>query len=258
MKLHMSTVFFGIIYGVIAVALIAIGLLFRYVLRQSKGTREMQEIADAIREGAMAFLRRQYKSIAIISAVALVIIVAAVYFGNVAKGAENALDVAVHSGIAFVVGAVCSAISGYIGMYMSVSSNIRAAEGARTNLDKALQIAFKGGSVTGLAVTTLSLLGVTTLFLLFGGASSSEAAVKEAPLLIIGFGFGASLVALFAQLGGGIYTKAADVGADLVGKVEAGIPRGRRAQPRRRRRPRGRQRGRLRRPRRRPVRVHGG
>ncbi|HHT17084.1 MAG TPA: sodium-translocating pyrophosphatase [Papillibacter sp.] len=220
----MSTLYFGIIYGVIAVALVAIGLLFRYVLKQSKGSLEMQEIADAIREGAMALLRRQYKSIAIISAISLVVIVVAVYFGNVAKGEADALSIAVHSGIAFIVGAICSAISGYIGMYMSVSGNIRAAEGARTNLDKALQIAFKGGSVTGLAVTTLSLLGVTTLFLLFGGGSSSEAAVKEAPLLIIGFGFGASLVALFAQLGGGIYTKAADVGADLVGKVEAGIP----------------------------------
>jgi K(+)-stimulated pyrophosphate-energized sodium pump len=210
-------IYYGIIYGVIAIAVVVIGLLFRYVFRQSKGTKEMQEISNAIRDGAMAFLKRQYKTIALIAVGALVVIVAAVYFGNRGKAGVDPVSVAWHAGIAFVVGAFCSGLAGYIGMYMSVSSNIRSAEGARTSLDKALQIAFKGGSVTGLAVTTLSLLGVTTLFLIFGGDT-------RAPGLIIGFGFGASLVALFAQLGGGIYTKAADVGADLVGKVEAGIP----------------------------------
>lgn len=218
------SLYFGIIYGVVVVAVIATIFLFRYVFRQSKGTAEMQEISDAIREGAMAFLARQYKSIALISLIALAVIVAAVYYGKLSKGPEVALDTAIHTGISFIIGAVCSALSGYIGMYMSVNSNIRAAEGARTNLDKSLQIAFKGGSVTGLAVTTLSLLGVATLYLLFGGASSNEEMICGAPNLIVGFGFGASLVALFAQLGGGIYTKAADVGADLVGKVEAGIP----------------------------------
>jgi K(+)-stimulated pyrophosphate-energized sodium pump len=219
----MSSVYFGIIYGVIIISIIVTTLLFRYVFKQNKGTKEMQEISDAIKDGAMAFLKRQYKSIALIAVIALVIIVAAVYYGNVAKGNTDALQIAIHAGIAFVVGAFCSALSGFIGMFMSINSNIRSAEGARTSLDKALQIAFKGGSVTGLSVTTLSLFGVATLFLLFGGASGGEAA-KAAPSLIIGFGFGASLVALFAQLGGGIYTKAADVGADLVGKVEAGIP----------------------------------
>ncbi|MDD4716290.1 MAG: sodium/proton-translocating pyrophosphatase, partial [Oscillospiraceae bacterium] len=216
--------YLGIIYGIIAISAIAIILLFRYVFKQSKGTEDMQEISSAIKDGAMAFLYRQYKSIAVIVVVALVIIMAAVYYGDIAKGSAVALNIAIHTGIAFVIGAFCSALSGYIGMYMSVNSNIRSAEGARTSLNKSLQIAFKGGSVTGLSVTTLSLLGVATLFLVFGGASGEEALIREAPNLIVGFGFGASLVALFAQLGGGIYTKAADVGADLVGKVEAGIP----------------------------------
>lgn len=220
MKLYL-----GIIYGAIIISIIATVLLFRYVFKQSKGTPEMQSISGAIKDGAMAFLKRQYKTISLIAIVALAVIVAAVYYGKCnSVGSGAAWEAAIHTAIAFVVGAFCSALSGYIGMYMSVNSNVRSAEGARTSLDKALQIAFKGGSVTGLSVTTLSLLGVTTLFLAFGGGSSSEAAVKEAPNLIIGFGFGASLVALFAQLGGGIYTKAADVGADLVGKVEAGIP----------------------------------
>lgn len=216
--------YFGIIFGVIIVSIIATILLFRYVFKQSKGTKEMQEISNAIKDGAMAFLNRQYKTIALIAIFALIVIVGAVYWGKLPKGADVAMSTAIHTGIAFIIGALCSALSGYIGMYMSVNSNIRAAEGARTSLDKSLQIAFKGGSVTGLAVTTLSLLGVASLFLVFGGASNDETLICGAPNLIVGFGFGASLVALFAQLGGGIYTKAADVGADLVGKVEAGIP----------------------------------
>lgn len=219
------TLYLGIIYGVVIISVIATILLFRYVLKQSKGTKEMQEISDAIKDGAMAFLKRQYKTIALIAIVALAVIFAAVYFGKLKSGGSAAaLSNAIHTGVAFIIGAFCSALSGYIGMYMSVNSNVRSAEGARTGLDKSLQIAFKGGSVTGLSVTTLSLLGVATLFLLFGGASDKQELICGAPNLIIGFGFGASLVALFAQLGGGIYTKAADVGADLVGKVEAGIP----------------------------------
>ncbi|MDR3644284.1 MAG: sodium-translocating pyrophosphatase [Clostridia bacterium] len=219
-------VYFGIIYGVIIISIVAIILLFNYVFKQSKGTAEMQSISNAIREGAMAFLKRQYKTIAVIAVAALVVIVAAVFYGHFRENpsVSYALGFAVRTGIAFITGAVCSALSGFIGMYMSINSNVRSAEGARSGLNRALQIAFRGGAVTGLAVTTLSLLGVATLFLIYGGASGSEDAIKNAPSLIVGFGFGASLVALFAQLGGGIYTKAADVGADLVGKVEAGIP----------------------------------
>ncbi|SHI62291.1 K(+)-stimulated pyrophosphate-energized sodium pump [Clostridium cavendishii DSM 21758] len=217
-------IYYGIIYGVIIVSLAIIYYLFKYIFSQEKGSKEMQEISEAIREGAMAFVKRQYKTIGIIAVIVLVIILLAVYFGNQSKGADEAFKIAWHTAIAFVTGAFCSALSGYIGMYMTVNTNIRTANGAKSGLNKALQISFRGGAVTGLAVTVLSLLGVTTLFLVFGGSSSDDTLIKEAPSLIVGFGFGASLVALFAQLGGGIYTKAADVGADLVGKVEAGIP----------------------------------
>ena len=218
------TIYFGIIYGVTLIAVLAIIILSKYIFKQEKGNPKMQEISNAIKEGAMAFLKRQYKTIALIAIIVLIIITGANYFANLSKGSSDATSIAWHTGVAFVMGALCSAISGYIGMYMTVNCNVRTAEGARKGLNKALQIAFRGGAITGLAVTTLSLFGVSTLFLLFGGASGNDALIKEAPSLIVGFGFGASLVALFAQLGGGIYTKAADVGADLVGKVEAGIP----------------------------------
>lgn len=217
-------VYFGIIYGVVLVSAIFIVYLAQYVFKQGKGTEKMQGISNAIREGAMAFLKRQYKTIAIIAIVTLFVISGSVYFGNLSNGASVALQRAIYTGVAFISGAFCSALSGYIGMFMSVNSNVRSAEGARSGVNKALQIAFRGGAVTGLVVTTLSLFGVSTLFLVFGGFTGQDTLIKEAPSLIVGYGFGASLVALFAQLGGGIYTKAADVGADLVGKVEAGIP----------------------------------
>lgn len=187
-------------------AIIMIAYLVYSVLSQEQGPQEMQNIAQAIREGAMAFLNRQYSTIAGLS------IVVAVLLG-LATGQW-------HTSVAFLVGALCSGLAGYIGMFTAVSSNVRAAAGARHSLDRALAMSFRGGAVTGLAVTALSLLGVAGLFYAFGGATRPQ----EAPLSIVGFGFGASFVALFAQLGGGIYTKAADVGADLVGKVEAGIP----------------------------------
>lgn len=184
----------------------------------------MQSISNAIKEGAMAFMKRQYKTISSLAIITAILIVIANYYGNLSKGSDVALKYSWHIGVAFITGALCSGISGYIGMYMAVNSNIRAAAGAKKGLNSALTIALRGGAVTGLAVTSLSLLGVTILFLLFGGMSNSDALIKESPSLLVGFGFGASFVALFAQLGGGIYTKAADVGADLVGKVEAGIP----------------------------------
>lgn len=217
-----NPVYYGIIYGTVIISALVILYLVKFVFKQGKGTESMQSISNAIKEGAMAFLKRQYKTIALIAVVVMVLIVASTYFGNASSG--DPLNRALLTGVAFITGAFCSALSGFIGMYMSVNSNIRSAEGARSSLNKALQMAFRGGAVTGLAVTTLSLFGVSTLFLLYGGISGNESLIKEAPSLIVGFGFGASLVALFAQLGGGIYTKAADVGADLVGKVEAGIP----------------------------------
>jgi K(+)-stimulated pyrophosphate-energized sodium pump len=195
------------ISGVLAFATVA--YLIAEVVRQDKGTAKMQEIAAAIKEGALAFLSRQYRTIAVLS------VVAAAALAFTSKSGSG-----FYVAIAFVSGAVLSALSGFIGMYTAVTANLRAAAGAQHSLNRALRISFRGGAVTGLAVTTLSLLGVAGLFYAFGGAAHPE----RAPLLIVGFGFGASFVALFAQLGGGIYTKAADVGADLVGKVEAGIP----------------------------------
>ncbi|MEG6566579.1 sodium-translocating pyrophosphatase [Thermoanaerobacterium saccharolyticum] len=213
-----------IIYGVVIIAALAIIGFIRFIFSQDKGDDKMQQISDSIKEGAMAFLNRQYKTITVLALIVAVIIIIANYYGHQAEGVGSAISYAWHVGLAFISGALCSAISGYIGMYMAVNSNVRAASGARKGLNKALQIALRGGAVTGLAVTALSLFGVATLFFAYGGASGQQELVKNAPSLIVGFGFGASFVALFAQLGGGIYTKAADVGADLVGKVEAGIP----------------------------------
>jgi K(+)-stimulated pyrophosphate-energized sodium pump len=174
----------------------------------------MQAISNAIREGAEAFLRRQYRTI---GAIALVLAVV-VFFGY--KLSPRTAPLAMKTVVSFLVGAVCSAAAGYTGMYCSIRANIRTASAAKNSLNAALQMALRGGAVTGLVVVALSLLGVGVLFLAFGGLTNPQ----EVPYQLVGFGFGASLVALFAQLGGGIYTKAADVGADLVGKVEAGIP----------------------------------
>ena len=216
--------YFILIYSVVIISLIVIIYLIRYTFAKDKGTKKMQEISTYIKEGAMAFIKRQYKTISILSILALFLIVLSNYFGNISKGSNSAISISLHTGIAFISGAFCSALSGYIGLYMAVNSNVRTAAGARKGLNNALQIALKGGAVTGLAVTSLSLLGVATLFLIYGGISGNNSLIKQAPSLIVGFGFGASFVALFAQLGGGIYTKAADVGADLVGKIEVGIP----------------------------------
>src|SRR5579862_7017944 len=200
--------------GVGVLALVAALMLARAVIASDTGTVEMRAISDAIREGAEAFLRRQYKTIGMI-ALGLAVVV---FFGY--KLSPRTEPFALKTVVRFLMGAVCSALAGYTGMYCSIRANIRTASAARTSLDKALRMALRGGAVTGLVVVALSLLGVGLLFLFFGGLEHPAAV----PYQLVGFGFGASLVALFAQLGGGIYTKAADVGADLVGKVEAGIP----------------------------------
>ncbi|MFA6991752.1 MAG: sodium-translocating pyrophosphatase [Candidatus Gracilibacteria bacterium] len=202
------------IFGISAAGLLAAFLLVRFVLRQEDGTPKMKEIAGAIREGAMAFLKRQYTTIGILTLVLGALIFGAYYFG------AKDLNYGWHTTLAFLLGAFCSALSGFIGMWVSVKANLRTASAAQKSLNKALQISLRGGAVSGILVVALSLLGVGGLFYLFGGMTNPT----EVPLLIVGFGFGASFVALFAQLGGGIYTKAADVGADLVGKIEAGIP----------------------------------
>src|SRR6059036_470113 len=202
-------------------SLVVAGFLARHVLAADTGKPEMRAISDAIREGAEAFLRRQYRTIGIFAVVAAAIIFA-FYFANsdVKNIAEMGRGTAWKITLSFVVGALCSAIAGYIGMFVSIRANVRSAAAAMTSLNKAPQIALRGGAVSGLSVVAMSLLGVGGLFYLFCGMQD----YSHVPLQIVGFGFGASFVALFAQLGGGIYTKAADVGADLVGKVEAGIP----------------------------------
>jgi K(+)-stimulated pyrophosphate-energized sodium pump len=210
-----------IIVVVLAISLLSLafaGYLAKYVLSSDMGTSAMQEISNAIKEGAEAFLKRQYSTIIMMS-----IVVAALMFLIYWLIAGD-LNTAWRTSVAFLFGAGCSAMAGYIGMWISIRSNIRTASAVRSSLDRALRISFRGGAVSGITIVAMSLLGVGILFVLYGGYSESAAVLKRVPYLIVGYGFGASFVALFAQLGGGIYTKAADVGADLVGKVEAGIP----------------------------------
>ncbi len=193
------------------------------VLRRDKGTKEMQEVAATIFEGAVAFIRRQYLTIAVLAIIAAVIIGVLVSFEQYTETNVKGMELGVRTAIAFLVGAAASALSGIIGMYVAVQSNVRVAGAARKGVEPALAVALRGGAVSGFLVVSLSLIGVYLMFLAYGGLAGGEAA-RNAPFLIVGMGFGASFVALFAQLGGGIYTKAADVGSDLVGKVEAGIP----------------------------------
>jgi K(+)-stimulated pyrophosphate-energized sodium pump len=199
--------------------------LARDVLARDPGTQEMQDVAGTIFEGAVAFIRRQYSTIALIAVVAAVAIAVFIGIFETAAVADTPIfgvELGIRTGVAFLVGAACSMASGIIGMYVSVRSNVRTAAAARRSLVEAVTVAFRGGAVSGFLVVALSLLGVWGIFAVYGGLDPAN--VRYAPFLIVGFGFGASFVALFAQLGGGIYTKAADVGSDLVGKVEAGIP----------------------------------
>jgi len=192
--------------GIAVLALIFAAYNTYRVLSYDTGNDKMREIAKAIQEGSMAFLNRQYKTITVF-AILITVLMAWLLSWEVA--------------LAFVVGSVFSGLAGYIGMNVSVRANVRTAAAAKISLAKALDVSFRGGSVTGLAVVGLSLLGVVGLYLFFVLMGTEESAI---PHILIGFGFGASLISLFARLGGGIFTKAADVGADLVGKVEAGIP----------------------------------
>jgi len=208
------------LFGVLIVSVLGLaiaGILAREVVADKTADPKRAEVALAIREGAQAFLKRQNTTI-----VLLALAVAAIVAG--ANGYAHGGAAAVRTGLAFVLGAGCSVLSGYVGMWVSIRANLRTAEAAaRSGIGKACQVALRGGAVSGIMVVSLSLLGVGTLFLSYGGMAS-EALAKQAPFDMVAFGFGASFVALFAQLGGGIYTKAADVGADLVGKVESGIP----------------------------------
>ena len=198
-----------------AAVLYAVWLAFD-VLKRDKGTPEMQEIAGTILEGANAFLKRQYRTIGTLALVTGVVV------GGVVGLFKESTEVGVLTGVAFIVGALASGISGYIGMSIAVRANGRTAAAAQRSLSEAINTSLRGGAVSGFLVVALSLIGVSSIFAIYSNLLDNP--IDDAPFLIVGFGFGASFVALFAQLGGGIYTKAADVGADLVGKVEAGIP----------------------------------
>jgi len=198
-----------------AAVLFAIWLAFD-VLKRDRGTASMQEIAGTILEGANAFLNRQYRTIGILAAVTSIVV------GVIVGIFKESTEIAVLTGAAFIVGALASGVSGYIGMSIAVRANGRTAAAANNSLADAINTALRGGAVSGFLVVALSLIGVASMFAIYSRVLGH--AIDETPFLIVGFGFGASFVALFAQLGGGIYTKAADVGADLVGKVEAGIP----------------------------------
>ena len=210
--------------GLIAVAFAL--YLARDVLSRDTGTAEMQAVAGTIYEGAVAFIRRQYSTIGLLALAGAVIIGIVIYIVETPDVADvpslAGIPIAAMTGIAFLVGAACSMASGIIGMYISVRSNVRTASAAQRSLVEAVQVAMRGGAVSGFLVVALSLLGVWGIFTLYS-TFVGNVSVAQAPFLIVGFGFGASFVALFAQLGGGIYTKAADVGSDLVGKVEKGI-----------------------------------
>ncbi|MBI5733760.1 MAG: sodium-translocating pyrophosphatase [Candidatus Kerfeldbacteria bacterium] len=195
-------------------ALFFAGYLVVWIKKCDLGTPRMQEIFQAIKNGADAFLKRQNKTIGIMA-----VVLAVVLFSVYALSGKWVLGM--QTSLAFLFGAFCSGLSGLIGMWISVRSNVRVASAAQSSFSKALTIALRGGAVSGITIVAMSLLGISGLYFIYTVFGYDPVRI---PSLLVGFGFGASLVALFAQLGGGIYTKAADVGADLVGKIEKNIP----------------------------------
>ncbi|MDJ0364539.1 sodium-translocating pyrophosphatase [Hymenobacter sp. H14-R3] len=214
-----------ILYAVPALGLLALlytWLRAGWVARQDAGDEKMRTIAGYIADGAIAFLKAEYKVLALFA------LIASVFLGYLGFTGERSSPVIV---IAFLIGAVFSATAGFIGMKIATKANVRTAQAARTSLSRALQVSFSGGSVMGMGVAGLAVLGLGSLFIIFYqlfvvrlGGSASGVEMEKALEVLTGFSLGAESIALFARVGGGIYTKAADVGADLVGKVEAGIP----------------------------------
>ncbi len=198
------------LWGVLVCAGIGIAYalyLRKQVLAADQGTEKMQEIAGQVQEGAYAYLGRQFRTVAML--------VVVLFVALVLSGISAGWDIAIGRGLAFILGCFCSAFAGYMGMTLAVRANVRCAQAARTNLADAVLVAFRSGGVAGMFTVTMGLLGATIIFMLF---------YERATEVLLGFGFGGCLLALFMRVGGGIYTKAADVGADLVGKIEAGIP----------------------------------
>ena len=198
------------VFGVVALLYVFIKNV--WISKQEVGNDKMARIAKNIADGAMSFLKAEYKILSI-----FVICVAILLFfkGSNETGSNGMVAVS------FIVGAICSALAGFIGMKVATKANVRTTNAARTSLGKALEVAFAGGAVMGLGVVGLGVLGLSGLFMIYSGQGWELAEVLN---VLSGFSLGASSIALFARVGGGIYTKAADVGADLVGKVEAGIP----------------------------------
>ncbi len=209
MNIESSVIIFALVSGVVGIAY-GVYLTF-WVLRQDAGNETMQTIALAIQEGASAYLNRQYRTVGVVAGIMFLILwLAGIWSDNF--GLLPAMG--------FVVGAAASALAGYVGMVIAVRANVRTAQAASDGLDPALQVAFKGGAVTGLLLIGLGLVALAGFYAIGSAIAGQEKAVHA----LISLGFGGSLISVFARVGGGIYTKAADVGADLVGKVEAGIP----------------------------------